>query len=84
MEFSGANRPDGYIVQMEPEGGSQVGKWSGSGNVDAQSQISFRDVPPGRYVVTGRPNPGSDDQRSQPMTIDLQGGSVIDVTLPAK
>jgi hypothetical protein len=84
VEFSGANRPDGYIVQMEPEGGSQVGKWSGSGNVDAQNQISFRDVPPGRYVVTGRPNPGSDDQHSQPMTIDLQGGSVIDVTLPAK
>ncbi|MHB8862959.1 MAG: carboxypeptidase regulatory-like domain-containing protein [Pirellulaceae bacterium] len=84
VDFSGLERPAGYIVQMEPEGGSQVGKWSGSGNIDVENQIAFADVPPGRYVIRGQPNPGSENQRSKSVTIDLQGGAAIEISLPAK
>ena len=29
----------------------------GSGNIDAKNQIAFENVPPGRYVLRGQPNP---------------------------
>ncbi len=84
VDFAGAARPAGYIVHMEPEGGEDVGKWSGSGNIDAKNQISFADVPPGRYVLRGQPNPSTANQQTEPLTIDLKGGQMAEVTLPAK
>jgi len=67
-----AKRPEGYIVRIEPEGGEAVGKWSGSGNIDAKDQIAFSDVPPARYVLHGQPNPSSAGQETAPVTIDLR------------
>src|SRR6185312_17489747 len=68
VDFTGKSRPDGYIVNMAPEEGAGVGKWSGSGNIDAKNQISFKDVPPGRYVLHGQPNPSSANQETAPVT----------------
>jgi Carboxypeptidase regulatory-like domain len=85
VEFAGAARPAGYIVKREPEGGEAVGKWSGSGNVDAENRIAFHDVPPGRYVLRGQPNPSSGaSQQTAAMTIDLKGGQTLGVTLRAR
>jgi hypothetical protein len=84
VDFGGKERPAGYIVQIQPEGGEAVGKFGGSGNIDAANQISYKDVPPGRYVLQGQPNPSSGDQRTEPVTIDLKGGQAVDVTLRAK
>lgn len=84
VDFARAARPAGYIVNLEPEGGAAVGKWSGSGNVDAENRIAFHDVPPGRYVLKGQPNPsrGKPDQ-TEPVMIDLKGGQTLGVTLRA-
>jgi len=84
IDFTGKDRPQGYIVNMVPEGGEAVGKWGGSGNIDAKNQIAFEDVPPGRYVLQGQPNPSSANQQTKPLTIDLKGGQTTDVTLPAR
>jgi len=84
VDFGGADRPKGYIVQIEPEGGSGVGKWSGSGKIKADNQISFENVPPGRYVLRGHPNPSTAEQWTKPITIDLHGGQLAEITLPAK
>lgn len=84
IDFAATERPAEYIVEMEPEEGAAVGKWSGSGRIDGQGQITFTDVPPGRYVVQGHPNPSSADQRTEPQTIDLQGGQTTQITLRAK
>jgi hypothetical protein len=84
VDFAGTSRPKGYIVQIEPEGGSAVGTWGGSGNIDAKNQISFNDVPPGRYVLKGHPNPHTANQISKPLAIDLKGGQTAAVTLSAK
>lgn len=83
VDFSGMNRPAEYIVRMEPEGGAAVGKWSGSGNINAGDQISFHDVPPGRYVLRGQPNPSSEGEQSKPIMIDLKGGQTVEITLTA-
>jgi hypothetical protein len=84
VDFAGAARPEGYIVDIAPEGGNAVGTWGGSGNIDAGNQIMFRDVPPGRYVIKGRPNPSSANQESKPVTIEIKGGQATRITLSAK
>jgi hypothetical protein len=84
VDFTGKKRPGGYIVSIEPEGGEAIGTFGGSGNIDAANRISFQNVPPGRYVLRGRPNPSSDDQRTEPVTVDLKGGDAAEVTLKAK
>jgi hypothetical protein len=84
VDFAGGNRPGGYIVEIGPERGSAVGTWGGSGNIDSKNQITFENIPPGRYVVQGRPNPSSANQQTKPITIDLKGGQSTAMTLPAR
>ncbi len=84
VDFSDTTRPEGYIVHIEPEEGEQVGKWSGDGNIDAAGHITYQDIPPGRYVVHGRPNPGSESQQTSKIALDLKGGATTEVTIKAK
>lgn len=84
VDFGGKDRPAGYMVKIEPEGGEAVGKYGGAGDVDANGQISFQSIPPGIYVLKGQPNPMTGDQVSQPITVDLKGGQMAEVTLRAK
>jgi hypothetical protein len=84
IDFSGKARPEGYIVNVEPEGGNAVGKWGGSGNIDKKNQITFQNIPPGRYVIHGRPNPSSADQETERQTVDLAGGKTTELTLSAR
>jgi hypothetical protein len=83
VEFAGAARSGDYIVEMLPEGGAVVGSWGGSSSIDAANQVMFRDVPPGRYVIRGRPNPSSANQASKPLVIELKSGQASRITLPA-
>jgi Carboxypeptidase regulatory-like domain len=84
VDFSGKAKPEGYIVNITPEGGNVVGSWGGSGNIDAQNQIAFTDVPPGRYTLQGQPNPGSANEHTPPVPVDLKGGRLTEITLKAK
>jgi hypothetical protein len=84
VDFTAKDRPDGYNVEIVPDGGAVIGSYGGSGNIDARNQMTFKDVPPGRYTLTGQPNPGSPDQKSDPVTVDLKGGQTTEITLRAK
>jgi hypothetical protein len=84
VDFTATTRPEGYIVEMEPAEGSGIGKWSGSGNIDASGAITFENVPPGRYVLKGRPNPGGANEETEPAQVELIGGKTTDVVLKAK
>jgi hypothetical protein len=84
VDFTGTKRPEAYIVQMEPEGGSKIGSYGGSGNINAKNQMTFDTVPPGNYIITGRPNPGSTNQEADPLIVQLKGGETTKVTLQAK
>jgi hypothetical protein len=70
--------------RISPEGGDVVGSYGGSGNIDAKDQMSFPILPPGRYMLTGRPNSGSDSEEVGPVTIDVKGGQEEQVQLKAK
>ncbi len=84
VDFKKSKRPEGYIVEIEPEGGSVVGSWGGSGNIDGANQITFQNVPPGRYILKGRPNPGSSNDVTESVTVELVGGETEPVVLEAK
>jgi hypothetical protein len=84
IDFTGTARPEGYIVEVSPEKGNAIGSWGGSGNINAEGSITYQQIPPGRYVVSGRPNPGRESDRTEPTTIELRGGETAKVTLRAK
>jgi hypothetical protein len=71
-------------VAIEPEGGSKVGSWGGSGHINAAGSITYEQIPPGNYVIRGRPNPGSESQQTEPVKLTLRGGETTTVTLKAK
>lgn len=76
--------PTRYVIQLEPEGGNAVGKWGGSANIDEERSYTFQNIPPGTYVLTGKPNPGSVRETTEPLTIKIRGGDNQKVTLKAK
>ena len=84
VDFAGKERPKGYIVNIKPEGGEKVGSYGGSGNINDKNVIAFENVPPGRYLFSGRPNPGSDDQETDAILLELKGGDAAKVVLQAK
>lgn len=84
VDFTGKQRPQGYIVKLEPEGGEVVGSYGGSGQINDKNQIAFDNVPPARYVLRGQPNPGSANQQTKPVTVDLKGGQTAEIKLDAK
>jgi hypothetical protein len=83
VDFTGVQRPAGYLVQIEPEGGSAVGKWSGSANLNANNEIVFTDVPPAAYVVFGQPNPSNGADQTKRVVVNLKGGQAAQVKLTA-
>jgi carboxypeptidase family protein len=83
VDFTGTERPADYMVNIEPEGGSKIGSWGGSGSISAKNIMSFSDVPPGRYVIHGHPNPHSENEATRPVTVELKGGETTEITLKA-
>jgi hypothetical protein len=84
VDFSATNRPAEYLVHCEPEGGEQVGKWSGDGKIGSSDDITYESIPPGRYLVKGRPNPGNLNQQTKAILVELKGGETAEVTIKAK
>jgi hypothetical protein len=86
VDFGGKRRPPAYVVEIEAEGGRAVGTWGGSGAINPENQIVYSNVPPGRYVIQGHPNPYSTSRHetTAPVTIDLKAGQSAQVTLLAR
>ena len=80
----GKARPVGYMVKVDPEGGPAIGKYGAAGDIDPANQIFLENVPPGRYVIVGRPNPSSGEVRSEPLVVELKGGQAVEVVIFAK
>jgi hypothetical protein len=69
-------------VSIYPEGGPRAGKWSASGNLDANAGFSFDSVPPGKYVVS--PFPGRQYTRQADpaaKTVEVKAGQAAEVEL---
>jgi hypothetical protein len=85
---------NGNIVTLtQPEGEAAVGPWIEIRIIDANNQVFFKSVPPGKYVLQGWPSrygsggretPFTGVQRSKPLAIELKSGQTAEITLPAK
>jgi hypothetical protein len=67
-------------IAIYPEGGPRAGKWSASGNLDANAAFSFDSVPPGKYVVSpfpGRQHTGQPDPAAK--TVEVKAGQTAQV-----
>jgi len=80
IDFAGKNRPKQYMVDISTAG---AGTWGGSGYIDAKDQITFKNVPPGRYVLQGHPNPTTPRQRTDPKIVELKSGKVVKISFLA-
>ena len=84
VDFRGKARPAGYMVKVDPEGGPAIGKYGAAGDIDPANQIFQENVPPGRYVIVGRPNPSSGEDRPEPLVVELKGGQAVEVVIFAR
>jgi hypothetical protein len=84
VDFGKRKRYGEYLVEVEPAGGPVVGSWGGSAQLQPDNQRVFRDVPPGKYVVSGHPNPTTDKERTESVAVEIAGGESKVVTLRAK
>ncbi len=50
-------------VSVEPVEGSKVGSWGGGGTVKDDGTIEFKNMPPGQYRLTSRPNPANSNRK---------------------
>jgi hypothetical protein len=75
-----------YIANLTPEGGEKVGSWSGSMDIKADGTFEFTDVPPGRYTVTARPNPGPVLKGKDPneKAITVEPGKTVEIEIDFK
>lgn len=78
-----------YIVEINEKGvdpikGGTVGSWGGSANIGADGTYTFERIPPGDYVVTGKPNPGRSGDRTDPFAVKIAGKDRHEIKLNAK
>jgi hypothetical protein len=84
VDFGGKAKPDDYLVNIEPEGGLKIGSWGGAANVDASGFARFANVPPGKYILWGRPNPGRESDETRKLPVEVKGGGTPEVKLKAR
>ncbi|MBL7153911.1 MAG: hypothetical protein ISS79_09350 [Phycisphaerae bacterium] len=76
------NRPKGGIIlELEPEGGNKPGTWGGSWNLSADGSFKMTGIPPGKYVISTRPNPGSSDFEPNIGKITVEGGKTYEMEI---
>ncbi len=78
-----------YNVEIHEKGtdpikGGKVGSWGGSANIGSDGTYTFKNVPPGEYEVTGKPNPGRTSDRTKPVAVTVKGNDDHQINLTAR
>jgi len=84
VDIKGEPVTENFMVNIEAEGGPKVGSWGGSANIQADGTYTFKGVPPGRYLVSGRPNPGSSKYEPDEKLVNVESGATTDVQILRK
>jgi hypothetical protein len=75
-------RPSGQIVlDLRPPGEDLAGKWTYSGYLAEDGKFELAGVPPGRYVITTRPNPSRGEYRPNAQYVTVESGREYDLTI---
>lgn len=76
------NRPaGGIILELEPEGGNKPGSWGGSWNLSPDGSFKMTGIPPGKYIISTRPNPGSSNYEPNSGKVTIKGGMTYEIEI---
>jgi hypothetical protein len=76
------NRPSGQIVlELEPKGGNKPGTWGYSGHLSDDGSFNITGIPPGKYVVNTRPNPGRSDYEPNAEAVTVEPGKTYEIVI---
>lgn len=75
-------RPTGGItLELEPLGGNKPGTWGSSGHLNDEGTFDISGIPPGHYVISTRPNPGSSGYKSNTREITVKAGKTYEIEI---
>ena len=79
VEDKDGNAPTGnYQVHIDPEDG---GRWGGGAKLNERGVKVFKNVPPGKYKVTARPNPYRSDVEYPTRSFEMDGKKAVTLKL---
>jgi 5-hydroxyisourate hydrolase-like protein (transthyretin family) len=81
VDKDGKRPKGGILLELEPEGGSRIGKWSYSGNLNKEGTFEIKGIPPGKYVISTRPNPGSAKYEPNIGKVTIEGGKTYEMEI---
>jgi hypothetical protein len=70
------------MVFVEPKGGSKIGSWGGGFTVKNDGTVDMKDVPPGEYRISSRPNPAnSNKEYAKEQIVTVKPGATTNVKI---
>lgn len=79
VDKNGKRPPGGIILKLDPEKGKNPGRWGGSWTLSADGSFKMTGIPPGRYVISTRPNPGSTKYEPSAEKITVRVGKTYEI-----
>jgi hypothetical protein len=76
--------PENFMIEINPAEGAGIGKWGGNAQVGKDGTYTFTHIPPGSYTMSAKPNPGAENDRTEPTTVEIKGGETAQVTLKSR
>jgi 5-hydroxyisourate hydrolase-like protein (transthyretin family) len=74
------NRPaGGILLELGPEGGNKPGTWGYSGHLSPDGTFKIAGIPPGKYIISTRPNPGPADFEPNTGKITVKAGKTYEL-----
>jgi len=74
VDKDGKRPAGGIVLELEPEGGNKPGTWGYSGHLSKEGTFEIKGIPPGRYIISTRPNPGSSNFEPNIGILKIEGG----------
>jgi|GEM_PF-2415144 hypothetical protein len=84
VEFPNNNGPDQYMIEVEPEGTSNLGHYAAEATLHDKDGYTFDGVPTGRYFISGHPKSSRKAEFTEKQIIQVKGGQDVEVKLKAK
>jgi 5-hydroxyisourate hydrolase-like protein (transthyretin family) len=79
VDKDGKRPAGGIVLKLKPEGGNKPGSWGGSWTLSADGSFKMTGIPPGKYVISTRPNPGSSRFEPNAETITVKAGKTYEM-----
>jgi len=81
VDKNGKRPAGGILLQLEPEGGNKPGTWGCSRDLSADGTFNISGIPPGQYIISTRPNPGSVAFEPNTGKVAIEGGKTYEIEI---